>query len=187
MVPYSQSGLPLDLPPASSPLATALENGEDPLIEINQTQNGENATVDGYEVIYQQAFTKLPGIWSGFGFTGNYTHVNSDDILGFSPDAYNATVWYDNGTLSARVSVAYRDAYQTTAPNAAGRNEQGYDSTTNVDFSLSYLLAEEWELTFEAINLTDEYEAQIFDAGDLINVYHHFGTEYIIGVRWAPN
>jgi len=157
IVPYSQSGLPLNLPPASSPLEVLLSSGADPDIEVSQTQNGENATVDGYEVIYQQAFTNLPGIWSGFGFTGNFTHVNSDEILGFSPDAYNATIWYDNGTISTRVSVAYRDAYQTQAPNATtGRDEQGYDKTTNVDFSLSYLLTEEWELTFEAINLTDE-------------------------------
>lgn len=187
IVPYSQSGLPANLPPASSPLETLLSAGGDPNIEISQVQNGGSASVDGFEVIYQQPFTFLPGFWSGFGFTGNFTHVNSGQINGFSEDAYNATLWYENERLSARVSTAYRDAYVTRDPNSAGRDERGVDETLNVDLALSYILNDSIELTFEAINLTDEFENQIFDAADLVNVYHHFGTEYIIGVRWTPD
>jgi iron complex outermembrane recepter protein len=186
VVPYSQSGLPTSLPPASSPLEVALSAGGDPDIEINQLQNGGNASVDGYELIYQQPFTFVDAL-KNFGFTGNFTHVNSKEILGFSPDAYNATLWYENERLSARVSVAYRDAYETTRPNATtGRDVQGYDATTNVDFAMSYILNDNFELTFEGINLTDEYEFQVFDVADLVNVHHHFGREYILGVRWTP-
>ena len=186
IVPYSQSGLPTSLPPASSPLATALAAGQDPDVEISQVVNGGNAKVDGWELVYQQPFGSFADALEGFGFTGNYTHVNSDEIIGFSEDAYNATLWYENERLSARVSMAYRDAYQTRRPNSAGRDERGYDATTNVDLAMSYILNDTVELTFEAINLTDEYEFQIFDAADLVNVHHHFGTEYIIGVRWTP-
>ena len=174
------------LPPASSPLATALAAGQDPDVEISQVVNGGNAKVDGWELVYQQPFGSFADALEGFGFTGNYTHVNSDEIIGFSEDAYNATLWYENERLSARVSMAYRDAYQTRRPNSAGRDERGYDATTNVDLAMSYILNDTVELTFEAINLTDEYEFQIFDAADLVNVHHHFGTEYIIGVRWTP-
>ena len=187
IVPYSQSGLPASLPPASSPLATALASGADPDVEISQVTNGGNAKVDGWEVIYQQPFGSFADALDGFGFTGNYTHVNSDEIIGFSEDAYNATLWYENERLSARVSMAYRDAFVTRSPNSAGRDERGYDATTNVDFAMSYILTDNFELTFEAINLTDEYEHQIFDAADLVNVNHHFGTEYIVGVRWTPD
>jgi TonB-dependent receptor len=164
----------------------ALDAGGDPNVEISQTENGGSATVDGFEIIYQQPFTFLPGFFSNFGFTGNYTHVDSDEINGFSPDAWNATVWYENERLSARLSAAYRDAYQTRAPNGSGREERGYDATTNLDLAIAYQLTDSFELTLEAINLTDEYENQIFDAGNLVNVYHHFGTEYIFGVRWTP-
>jgi TonB-dependent receptor len=187
ILPYSQSGLPTNLPPASSPLETLLSAGGDPEIEISQVQNGGSASVDGFEIIYQQPFSFLPGFWSDFGFTGNFTHVNSDEIIGFSEDAYNATFWYENERLSARVSTAYRDAYLTRSPNSAGRDERGYDETLNVDLAASYILNDNIELTFEAINITDEFEQQIFDAADLVNVYHHFGTEYIFGVRWTPS
>jgi TonB-dependent receptor len=187
IVPYSQSGLPIDLAPASSPLRVALDAGGDPNIAVSQKQNGGSASVDGFEIIYQQPFYFLPGIFSNFGFTGNFTNVDSDEILGFSENAWNATLWYEADRLSARVSAAYRDPYQTDAANpATGRDQRGYAETTNIDLAVSYQLTDTLELTFEAINLTDEYEHQVFDAGNLVNVYHHFGTEYIFGVRWAP-
>jgi iron complex outermembrane receptor protein len=35
------------------------------------------------------------------------------------------------------------------------------------------------------INITDEYELQVFDAADLVNVYHRFGREFLFGVRYT--
>lgn len=186
-VPYSQSGLPSSLPPASSPLAVALGNGEDPEIEISQVQNGGRAQVDGWEIVYQQPFGAFTDALEGFGFTGNFTHVNSDEIIGFSEDAYNATLWYENEKFSGRISMAYRDPYVTRSPNSSGRDARGYNDTTNIDVAMSYIINDTLELTFEALNLTDEYEHQIFDAADLVYVYHHFGTEYILGLRWTPD
>lgn len=186
IVPYSQSGLPNTLAPASSPLRVALDAGQDPDIEISQVQNGGDASLNGFELIYQQPFSFLPGFWQNFGFVGNYTYVDSDEILGFSPNAYNATFYFENDRWSARLSSAYREAYRTDAPNDAGRDERGYDDTFNLDFAMSYRLSDSIDLTFEAINLTDEFETQVFDAGDLINVYHHTGTEFLVGMRWAP-
>jgi len=170
-VPYSASGLPATLPPPSSPLRNLLDAGGDPLVEIRAVQNGGSASVKGFELTYQQPFTFLPAPFDGFGFQGNYTYVDSDEIIGFSPNAYNATLYYEKDRFSARVSAAYRDAYQTKAANATtGRDEQGYDSTVNVDFSSSYQLTDNIDLTFEAVNLTDEFEQQIFDQADLVTV-----------------
>jgi TonB-dependent receptor len=182
---YSQSGLPASLAPASSPLYNDLAAGLDPAVEISQVQNGGDAKLDGFEIIYQQPFTALPGIWSNFGFTGNYTSVDSKEIIGFSPNSYNATLYYEDDVFSARVSAAYRDAYVTTAAKSTGREERGYASTTNIDFSASYKLNEDTDLTFEALNLTDDFEFQVFDAANLTNVYHHTGTTYMLGFRWS--
>ncbi len=181
IVPYSQSGLPLNLPPASSPLEVALSAGGDPDVEISQTENGGSAKVDGYEVIYQQPFGEF------FGFTGNYTKVDSNEIIGFSENAFNATFYYESEKFSARVSTAYRDAYLTREPSGNGRDERGYDATTTVDLAMAYNLNDSMALTFEVLNLTDEYENQLFDVADLVYVHHHTGTEYIVGFRWSPN
>jgi TonB-dependent receptor len=185
IVPYSQTGLPISLAPASSPLRVALDAGQDPEVELSQVENGGDASLEGFEIIYQQPFSFLPGIGRNFGFAGNYTYVDSDEILGFSPNAFNATLYYEDNRLSARLSAAYRDAYQTQEANDSGRDERGWDSTFNLDFALSYQLNESIDLTFEAINLTDEYEHQVFDSADLVNVYHHTGREYLFGVRWT--
>lgn len=185
-VPFSQSGLPDSLPPASSPLQSDLAAGLDPLVEITQIQNGDSATVDGFELIYQQPFSFLPGALSNLGFTGNFTRVSSDRINGFSENAYNATLWYDDGRFTARLSLADRDGFQTRDPRDNGRDARGFAGTTNLDFSASYVVNDTLELTFEAINLSDEEEFQVFDQADLVNVFHNFGTEYIIGVRWRP-
>ena len=183
-VAFSQSGLPANLPPASSPLFNLIQAGGDPLVEISQVSNGGSASVQGFEVAYQQPFTFLPEPFHNFGFQGNYTYVDSDEIIGFSPNAYNATLYYENERLSARISSAYRDAYVTRrASSSTGRDERGVDSSFNLDFASSYMVNDMIDLTFEAINLTDEFEQQIFDAGNLPNVYHHTGTEYLFGIR----
>ncbi len=187
-VPYSASGLPDSLPPASSPLFNLLDAGDDPLVEINQVDNGGSASLQGFELAYQQPFTFLPSPFNNLGFQGNYTYVDSDEILGFSPHAYNATLYYEAGGFSARFSTAYRDAYITRAARtsgaAIGREERGVDSSLNLDFASSYKLNDHIDLTFEAINLTDQFEEQIFDASNLINVYHHTGREFLIGARY---
>jgi TonB-dependent receptor len=182
-VPYSLSGLPASLPPASSPLFNLIQAGGDPNVEISQVSNGGSASIQGFEVAYQQPFTFLPAPFHNFGFQGNYTYVDSDEIIGFSPNAYNATIYYEDDRLSARVSAAYRDAYVTRNASSNGRNERGVASSFNLDFASSYQVNDMLDLTFEAINLTDEFEHQLYDAGGLPTVYHHTGTEYLFGVR----
>tara|TARA_R110000868_G_scaffold101630_1_gene279672 strand:+ start:21605 stop:24367 length:2763 start_codon:yes stop_codon:yes gene_type:complete len=182
-VPYSLSGLPASLPPASSPLFNLIDAGGDPLVEIRQVGNGGAASVQGFEIAYQQPFTFLPAPFHNFGFQGNYTYVDSDEIIGFSPNAYNATLYYENDVFSARISAAYRDAYVTRAAGSNGREERGVDSSFNLDFSSSWQLNDSIDLTFEAINLTDEFENQLFDAGGLPDVHHHTGTTFLFGGR----
>ena len=147
--------------------------------------NGDDAKVSGFEVVYQQPFTFLPV--DGFGFVGNYTYVDSDDIIGFSPNSWNATLYYENDKFEARITGAGRDAYQTRRPNGSGRTEgreeRGVASTFNLDFAASYMLRENVELTFEAINLTDEFEHQTFDRLELPTLYHHTGRNFLVGAR----
>ncbi len=182
-VAYSLSGLPASLPPASSPLFNLIQAGGDPLVEISQVSNGGSASIQGFEVAYQQPFTFLPAPFHNFGFQGNYTYVDSDEIIGFSPNAYNATLYYEDDRLSARISAAYRDAYVDRAASSNGRNERGVDASFNLDFASSYQVNDMIDVTFEAINLTDEFEHQIYDIGDLPTVYHHTGTEFLFGIR----
>jgi TonB-dependent receptor len=180
---FSQTGLPNSVAGATSPLGELLANGQDPAVEINTIQNGDSASVQGLELVYQQPFSFLPV--EGFGFVGNYTYVDSDDIIGFSPNSWNATVYYDNDRFQARLTGAQRDAYVTNNPRGDGREERGVAETFNLDFSSSYAVTESLELTFEAINLTDEFEHQTFDRLELPTLYHHTGRNFLFGARYS--
>lgn len=181
LVPFSATGLPQSVAGPISPLRDALDAGLDPIVAVSQTENGSDASVSGIEIVYQQPLTFLPV--EGFGFTGNYTYVDSDEITNISPVSYNATLYYENDKFDARISGSYRDAFQTRSPRSDGREERGVAETFNVDFASSYKINENFELSFEAINLTDEFEHQTFDRLELPTLYHHTGRNFLFGVR----
>jgi len=113
------------------------------------------------------------------------TYVDSEEISNISPVSYNTTVYYEDDKFSARISGSYRDAYQTRAARSSdGREERGVASTFNLDFASSYTINDNFEVSFEAINLTDEYEHQTFDRLNLPTVYHHTGRNFLFGVRY---
>lgn len=182
---FSQSGLPASVASPTSPLGIDLANGEDPAVEIEQVVNGDSAKVKGLEFIYQQPFAFLPGVFGNTGFTGNYTYVDSDEIIGFSDHAFNATFYYEDDRLGARLTGAYRSDYVTTNPRSSdGREERGVASTFNLDFAMQYAVTDNIELTFDALNLTDEYEHQTFDMLKLPTLYHHTGRNFLLGARY---
>ncbi|MEO8114217.1 MAG: TonB-dependent receptor, partial [Phenylobacterium sp.] len=155
--------------------------------------------VDGFEINYQQAFTFLPGLLSHTGLLLNYTGVKSsieyvngagavvatNDLTQLSRKAYNATLYYEDDKLSARVSVSHRSKYLTRVPGAeAGTNVDGTNGTTNVDASVQYTWNDHLKFTLEGVNLTDEWQDQYNDSSNRVSFYHHTGREFLLGFRY---
>ena len=108
------------------------------------------------------------------------------DLVNLSPDAYNATLYYENKRFSARVSGSYRDRYLQTVPGRNENNFEGKNETFNVDANLTYNVNDKLTLTLEGINLTDEYNDQFVDTvGNRASVYHHTGRQYFVGARYS--
>jgi outer membrane receptor protein involved in Fe transport len=85
---------------------------------------------------------------------------------------------------AAGVSAAYRDNYLTTVPGRNGNDVEGTKASTNIDASASWKFNDHVELTFEGINLTDEFSDQYVDSdGDRASVYHHVGRTFMVGIR----
>ena len=161
-------------------------------------RNTPGGRLRGVEVNFQQPFKFLPGFLGNFGVLLNYTHVESNikylnsagavvvvgDLTGLSRNSANATLYYEDKLISARVSLAYRSRYLTDAVGTQGINSQGYNGTTNVDASVQITLSKQFKLTFEGINLTDQYQDQFNDSRDLLSVYHHTGREFLAGFRF---
>jgi TonB-dependent receptor len=49
---------------------------------VTSPVNGATGRASGAEIAYQQYFDKLPGWWSGFGVSANYTYIDSHQDLG---------------------------------------------------------------------------------------------------------
>jgi len=190
-VPYNETGLPLALLP---PNFTGSE-----VFQVTTPVNTEGGKLRGIEINYQQPFTFLPGAWSNFGTLLNYTYVKSridylisptstavvnDDLLNLSPRAWNATLYYDDGRFSARVSAAFRERFLTRVPGQNNNDVEGKNKTTNVDASISYKVNKNVELVLEGVNLTNEANDQFIGSErNSAVVYTVTGREYLAGVR----
>jgi len=167
--------------------------------QFSLPQSTPGGPVQGIEIGYQQPFTFLPGPFDKFGFTGNFTYVESeidylsatgavtatDDLTGLSRRSWNATLYYEDETFSARISAAYRSRYLTTIPGRDGNTSESTASTLNVDFSSSWAINDNFKLTFEALNLTDEVSDQYLSPDDRVSFYHHYGRQYFLGARYT--
>jgi TonB-dependent receptor len=158
----------------------------------------EGGRLKGFEVSYQQPFSFLPGVWSNFGTILNYTGVESEieylnslgtttsaDLAGLSDTSWNATLYFDNKRFSARVSAAYRSEFLTTVPGRDGNDVEGTAETMNIDFSSTFNINDNFSLSLEALNLTDEVQDQWVDSiGDRLSFYHHQGRQLYLGARF---
>ncbi|MFC6981093.1 TonB-dependent receptor [Microbulbifer taiwanensis] len=159
---------------------------------ISRNFNGDGGEISGFELQYQQLF------FDNYGLILNYTYVDSEMNHGTeeepnygplnnqSKNSYNATVYYENEDFSARLSYAARDDYNTR-PQGQGRdgNDVEYtEGTSNIDFVASYHLNDNWKVSFEGINLTDEPNRQMLDSAGRISVDHTYGRQYYIGTQY---
>lgn len=154
----------------------------------NVPVNGEGTTVNGLELIYQQPLNFLPAPFDGLGIVANYTRVSSGEITGLSENSYNATLYYERDDYGVRVSMNKRDDYITDYTGSNGNAQHATTGPQHVDMSAFYNINENLTVTFEAINLTDEYE-RLYTTGDgtlnLMREYNHTGRQFFFGVRYV--
>ena len=168
--------------------------------QFSKPENTPGGPVEGFEVSLQLPFYFLGDSWlSNFGFIGNYTNVSSEidylsstgvlqvtaPLTGLSEESWNATVYYEDDRLSARISAAYRSDYLTTIPGRNGNTSESTASTFNVDFASSYAISERLKLTLEGLNLTDEVNDQYLSPDDRLSYYHHYGRQISMGIRFT--
>lgn len=191
-VPYKETGLPMSLLPSNFT--------GDEVFQVTTPINTNGGTLKGFEINVQQPFDFLPGFLSNFGMTANYTRVESkidylisptsaavirDDLLNLSPESWNGTLYYDDGRLSARGSVAYRSGFLQRVPGQNNNDVEGKNSTLNVDAQIAYKINDRIEFTLEGVNLTDEVNDQFISrARNSAVVYNHTGREFLFGVRF---
>jgi TonB-dependent receptor len=196
-MPFNQSGYPMDL--LSGTTLTGTE-----VFAFSTPVNTPGGPLKGFELNYQQPFKFLPGKWSNLGVLLNYTYVDSqidyvtsatgatppvtNNLVNLSKNAWNATLYYEDGGFSIRSSAAFRDSYLTLVPatNAPTiQDAEGTNETFNLDLAASYAINEHLTLSLEGLNLTDEANDQFIDTRtDRVVVYTHTGRQLFLGARY---
>ncbi len=118
------------------------------------------------------------------GALGALTNVAlTNELSNVSKQAYNGTLYYDDGKFSARVMASYRGRYHEGA-SGTGNLLEGYGATTNIDASVRYKLTENIEVSVEGNNLTDTYRYRYTDFDANRNYENnHFGRTILFGAR----
>jgi TonB-dependent receptor len=170
--------------------------GQPAIYTVSQRVNGPDATVDGFELAWQHVFGD-----TGFGFNANITLVDTDrpfdrtDISqsGFAvtglADSANFVGFYDEDDFEIRVAANWRDEYllqfgQNQNNSAFGAEATFVNSSLQIDVSTSYQLTEQFNVFFEALNVTNDTLSTHgrFD-NQLLDVFA-YGRRYALGVRF---
>ncbi len=108
------------------------ESGASAEVEVRALDNVNDATMEGFELAYQQTFDFLPAPFNALGAQATYTYVDGGDLLapnddelrspfavglplpGLSEDTINLVAFYENDTWSARLAYNWRSEYLIT-------------------------------------------------------------------------
>ncbi|MEO1080093.1 MAG: TonB-dependent receptor [Pseudomonadota bacterium] len=160
---------------------------------LNSTTNGSNGELTGLEAnLMFSAVDYFEGPLSGFGFSINVTLIDSEfetiggDTLGLpgSSDAiYNASLFYENYGLSARLNYQYRDEWISPIedPSEVWGDMERLDATIQYELPIE-LGGANASVYANFNNITDETDVR-FAGNGTINQSESFGRHYLFGLR----
>lgn len=156
------------------------------------TLNGGDGKLYGVELAYMQQFVFLPAGWDGFGFQGNLSLLSGDfetpdgrvvDFPGVSDTILNASIFYENYGLSARLSYQWRSDWIDTL-SFNGWGDQTRKAYENLDLSLRYAVNDHVSLYFDANNLTNETYVAFEGDLDHPTEVEQIGRRVMAGLRF---
>ncbi|MEI9994432.1 MAG: TonB-dependent receptor [Rhizomicrobium sp.] len=168
--------------------------------------------INGIELGYVQPLDFLlePYGLKGFGLTGNLTIIDQKATgsvpsiaTGVAPFTYNVTAYYDDGSLSARLSYGFADTSYASLSNQqnvclpAGSSPNCQTGAYlfskaygQADFSSSIHLnrffgdlPSDPELTFDVQNIFSAKQVSYFQLPDAVHSYYIKGQTYLFGIR----
>jgi TonB-dependent receptor len=181
--------------------------------QIAQSINGPNAHIQGIEAQWEQRFSFLPSVLSGFGVNANYSHTVSQVTFpdGFdggrtdhpsldrtSPNDYNFNLTYDKNRFSGRFAISHNDqniaSYgwnATTGPASdpilglkGPLGDNYFYPHTQFDAQASYHLYKGVQFVFSALNMSNE----VFGFYNGSKIYpvqrEYYRPTFSFGLRW---
>jgi iron complex outermembrane receptor protein len=177
---------------------------------INSPVNASNGKISGVELGLIWFPKGLPSLLDGLGFQGSYTRLTSSQnvpdandagvivsqletpFFGVSNRSYNATLAYEKGPVSVRLSQVWRSGFLAANEAALFANPIGIwrHPEKSVDMQISYKINDNMSVDVSGVNLTNEMQQQYYHFGDAGNAQlSNFGTVQIgrsvsAALRW---
>ncbi|HQR89051.1 MAG TPA: TonB-dependent receptor, partial [Caulobacter sp.] len=161
--------------------------------DVYQPVNADGSyDVSGVELVAVVPFGMFYEPLKGFGVNANYTALDSSltgqsilgiptPPIGLADTTYNVTLFYENDRFQARVSYNYKDKY------VEGIGYEMYpiwrDGYGQTDMSVSYNINDRFQLSLEAINITDEATTGYTMDPSFPTMYELSGRRAALGLR----
>ncbi|MEO2267515.1 TonB-dependent receptor [Pseudoalteromonas sp. YIC-656] len=143
---------------------------------LSQPDNSSNGTLDGWELGLVYFPENLPDWLNGFGVqasatlldsnqklptyseTGEFTGYDTRDMFGVSKESYSTVLIYEREGFDMRLAYVWRDNFLNNYEAAQFANPLGVyrRPEQSLDFQLSYDVTEDFMVTFDGTNLTEE-------------------------------
>ena len=176
--------------------------------------NGPSAHIQGFEAEWEQRFSFLPGLLSGFGINANYSHAASQisfpsgfdggradhpNLQRMAPNNYNFNLTYDKARFSSRFAISHNDesiaAYQWSASTGPAGDpilglkgptgDNYFYPHTQFDVQGSYRLYKGLEVVASGLNLSNEVFG-FYNGSAIYPVQREYYRPTVsFGFRWA--
>lgn len=163
---------------------------------LTSTFNGDEGSLTGIELNYQQQFAFLPGAWSGLGFQGNLAFIEGEfdtpdrsgiSLPGTSDKIVNASLYYEKYGFSGRVSYQWRSDWLDTLGGlgVGSTGDEFRRAYENLDVTLRYAVTDALTLYADLANLTDETYVAFIGEEDQPTEVEQIGARYLAGIRFS--
>ncbi|WP_336980779.1 TonB-dependent receptor [Altererythrobacter fulvus] len=178
-IPFSETGVPYSTIPGAT--ADTIVSEFSMPVNIAGTRS-----LTGIELAAQAQFSFLPAPFDNLGAVANFTYVDADeDITGISKTSYNATIYYETDRWGLRGSMSHRSRwYSGRSDSVMSASTRGFEATTYVDASAFYNISDAFQISLNAINLTNEKDTQFWGQNRYLYNQTQSGTTYMAGLSY---
>ncbi|WP_016954071.1 TonB-dependent receptor [Catenovulum agarivorans] len=193
--PFADAGIDL---PTFSDSGRPVEPG-DLTVTVNNDTGGY---IRGYEIGYTQTFDFLPEPFNGLGFSGSYSHTESEittvvnigngqgdletPIEGLSPSIYSFTLFYNyDNKFETHLNAKYRESYLGRQVAVGSDQSAFFAEETIIDYQAKYNINDNMSVIFSINNLTDEANRSYFGDESKTGTIQYFGRNYFFGFNYS--
>lgn len=175
-VPFSETGVPFTTIPGAT-ASTIVDEFTQPINVPGRK------SLTGFELVAQGQLSFLPAPFDNLGVVANFTYVDAaKELTGISKYSYSLTAYYETKHWGLRGSMSHRSRWYTgRSDTVMSATTRGFEPTTYVDASAFVNLTDQLQLTFNAVNLTNQKETQFWGQNRYLYNQTQSGTTYMIG------